>query len=126
MQPPTRREKQKVSDLMKHMRLIYNKLMLKKKDFSSDQKHALVTEAIGVIQNKYEDLLYKHDGCRLLQALLKYGNRPQRELVTDKIKEHFTSMMTSKYAHYLASKLYHHAPLPQQKEYLRKQVQASM
>jgi len=112
MQPPTRREKQKVSDLMKHMRLIYNKLMLKKKDFSSDQKHALVTEAIGVIQNKYEDLLYKHDGCRLLQALLKYGNRPQRELVTDKIKEHFTSMMTSKYAHYLASKLYHHAPLP--------------
>lgn len=35
-------------------------------------------------------------------------------------------MMTSKYAHYLASKMYHHAPLPQQKEYIRKQIQNQM
>jgi len=76
MQPMTRREKQKVSDLIKNLRLIYNKLMLKKKDVGNDEKHALVAEAISVIHNKYEDLLYKHDGCRLLQALLKYGNRP--------------------------------------------------
>ena len=32
-------------------------------------------------------------------------------------------MLTSKYAHYLASKLYQYAPLPEQKQYLRKEIQ---
>jgi hypothetical protein len=85
-----------------------------------------VDEAVKQIDNKYQDLLFKHDGCRLLQALLKYGNKPQRVLVTDKIKEHFLSMMTSKYAHYLASKLYYYAPEPAQKEFLRKEVQSQI
>lgn len=31
-------------------------------------------------------------------------------------------MMTSKYAHYLASKLYYYAPEDSQKEFLRKEV----
>lgn len=62
----TRREKQKVSDLIKNLRLIYNKLMLKKKEVDNDQKHALVDEAIKLVGTKYEELLFKHDGCRLL------------------------------------------------------------
>jgi len=95
---------------------------MKKKEIPNEEKHKIVDESIKHINEKYVDLLYKHDGCRLLQALLKYGNRPQRILVTDKIKEHFIMMMTSKYTHYLASKLYHFAPLDEQKEYLRKEV----
>ncbi len=105
-----RRQKQKVSDLIKLLRINYNKLMMKKKEISNEEKHALVDESIKHIADKYVELLYKHDGCRLLQALLKYGNKPQRELVTDKIKEHFIHLMTSKYSHYLASKLYYFAP----------------
>jgi hypothetical protein len=107
----SRRQKQKVSDLIKTLRINYNKLMMKKKEIPNEEKHKLVDESIKHINEKYVDLLYKHDGCRLLQALLKYGNRPQRILVTDKIKEHFIMMMTSKYTHYLASKLYLFAPL---------------
>lgn len=102
----SRRQKQKVSDLIKNLRILYNKLMMKKKEVNNEEKHTLVDEAIAQIQNKFADLILKHDGCRLLQALLKYGNRPQRILVTDKIKSLFATMLTSKYAHYLASKLY--------------------
>lgn len=111
----SRRQKQKVSDLIKNLRILYNKLMMKKKEVNNDEKHTLVDEAIAQIQNKFADLILKHDGCRLLQALLKYGNRPQRILVADKIKSLFATMLTSKYAHYLASKLYQYAPLPEQK-----------
>lgn len=50
--------------------------MMKKKEISNEEKHALVDESIKHIADKYVDLLYKHDGCRLLQALLKYGNKP--------------------------------------------------
>jgi len=84
--------------------------MMKKKDISNDEKHTLVDESIKHIGEKYAELCFKHDGCRLLQALIKYGNKPQRELVCNKIKEHYLHLMTSKYSHYLASKMYYFAP----------------
>lgn len=71
-----RRQKQKVSDLIKTLRINYNKLMMKKKEIANEEKHKLVDESILQIADKYTELIYKHDGCRLLQALLKYGNKP--------------------------------------------------
>lgn len=62
----TRRQKQKVSDLIKLLRINYNKLMMKKKEISNEEKHKLVDESIQQIGDKYADLIYKHDGCRLL------------------------------------------------------------
>jgi hypothetical protein len=55
-----------VSDLIKVLRINYNKLMMKKKEIPNEEKHALVDESIKHIGEKYVDLLYKHDGCRLL------------------------------------------------------------
>jgi hypothetical protein len=100
--------------------------MMKKKEIPNEEKHKLVDESIKQINEKYEELIYKHDGCRLIQALLKYGNKPQRELVTDKIKEHFVHLMTSKYSHYLATKLYHFAPRDDQKQFLRTEIASQM
>ena len=37
-----RRQKQKVSDLVKALRINYNKLMMKKKDVDNETKHGLV------------------------------------------------------------------------------------
>ena len=68
-------------------------------------------ECIKLVGEKYAELSFKHDGCRVLQALLKYGNRPQRILVIEKIKSHFVTLMNSKYSHYLASKAYFLAPV---------------
>ena len=45
----SRRQKQKVSDLIKNLRILYNKLMMKKKEVNNDEKHALVDEAIAQI-----------------------------------------------------------------------------
>jgi hypothetical protein len=63
-----------------------------------------------LIGEKFKELIYKHDGCRVIQALLKYGSVKQRDLLTEKIKEDFVHLMTNKYSHYLASKAYHYAP----------------
>ena len=54
----------------------YNKLLMKKKEMTGEEKHAIVQECIDDIKDKYEALCYKHDGCRVLQALVKFGNRP--------------------------------------------------
>lgn len=49
---------------------------MKKRELANAEKHVLVAECIKLIGEKYTELCYKHDGCRVLQALLKYGNRP--------------------------------------------------
>jgi pumilio family protein 6 len=63
-----------------------------------------------MIGDKYNELCYKHDGCRVLQSLVKFGNRPQRAEVCDKLKENYIVLMQQKYSHYLASKVYSFAP----------------
>ena len=82
-----RRQKQRVSDLIKKLRISYNRLLMKKKELPNEEKHQIVQECIDAIGEKYTELCYKHDGCRILQALVKFGNRPQRILLTDKLKE---------------------------------------
>lgn len=83
------------------------------------EKVALVQECVELIGSKWEELLYKHDGCRILQALLKYGNKEQKTKVIEKIKEHYLHIMSQKYSHYLASKAYLHAPTSEQKAFFR-------
>lgn len=66
-----------MSDLIKKLRMNYNKLIIKKRDqkVSKEEKNAIIKESIELIGPKFEELLFKHDGCRILQALLKYGNK---------------------------------------------------
>lgn len=102
--------------------------MIKKKDLSitNKEKHDLVTECIEMVGEKFGDLVYKHDGCRILQAMLKYGQREQRKLIAENLKGQFVDLMQSKYAHYLASKLYYYAPEVEQKQFIRSEVQAQI
>ena len=99
---------------------------MKKKEMSNQDKHALVQECIDAIGEKYTELCFKHDGCRILQSLVKFGNRPQRILVVDKLKDQYATLMQQKYSHYLASKLYLYAPLDSQKEFFRKSLASQM
>jgi len=39
---------------------------MKKREVSNEEKHTLVTECIELIGDKYKELCYKHDGCRVL------------------------------------------------------------
>lgn len=93
---------------------------------SSEEKHALVGECLEQINDKYSELCYKHDGCRVLQALVKFGNRPQRDILIEKLKDNYLHLMQQKYSHYLASKLYYYAGSEDQKDAFRKIVASSM
>ena len=57
-------------------------------------KKALIDESIELIGDKFKELCFKHDGCRILQALLKYGHKEQRHLVIEKIKDQYMHLLT--------------------------------
>ena len=99
---------------------------MQKREVSNEEKHTLVAESIELIQDKYTELCFKHDGCRVLQALMKHGNRPQRELVVSKISAQYLHLMQNKYSHYLASKAYHYAPTEELKANFRSMVNSQI
>ena len=91
---------------------------------TNETKEAIVKECIEMIgdKDKFKELIFKHDGCRIVQALIKHGSMKQKEFVVDAIKEHTITMMTQKYSFYLAQKAYYYAPKPEQKSYFRNQI----
>lgn len=64
-------------------------MIIKKREqkVTTEEKTVLVQECIDLIGDKFKELCYKHDGCRVLQALLKYGTREQRNKVVENIKD---------------------------------------
>jgi hypothetical protein len=100
--------------LIKKLRINYNKLLMKKKELNTtnETKEAIVKECIEMIggADKFKELIFKHDGCRIVQALIKHGSMKQKEFVVDAIKEHAIQMMTQKYSFYLVQKAYYYAP----------------
>jgi len=97
---------------------------MKKKELkqTDESKYLIVKETIELIGDKFEDLIYKHDGCRIIQALIKHGAKDQKVFVIDSIKEHIVELMSKKYSRHLAQKAYFYAPLPAQKQYFRTQI----
>ena len=80
--------------MKKKLMLHYNKLIMKKKDIGMDKKADIVGESIKLINSKFDDLIFKHDGCRIVQQLIKHGSMKQKELIIDFIKPHAIKMMT--------------------------------
>lgn len=54
--------------MIKKLRINYNKLLMKKKELkqTDENKYSIVKESIDVIGDKFVDLIYKHDGCRII------------------------------------------------------------
>ena len=52
--------------MIKKLRINYNRLLIKKKELGNEEKHTLVAECIEMIGDKYNELCFKHDGCRVL------------------------------------------------------------
>ena len=74
----------------------YAKLILKKKELveqHQEDKVSIVKESIDMIGDKFKDLLFKHDGCRVLQALIKHGSIQQKTFIINNIKSEFVNLV---------------------------------
>jgi pumilio family protein 6 len=70
-----------------------------------------------MIGDKFQDLIYKHDGCRIVQAIIKHGSNSQKTEVLNQIKSSFVQLMQQKYSYHLAMKAYYYAPGQELKKY---------
>lgn len=92
------------------LRRLYNKLMQK----TDNNKSNIVDTILGKIKNNYKEYAFKHDGCRILQGCIKYGNKQQRKNIISEIKDTIYDLATGKYSIYLAIKLWKYAEKEEQ------------
>jgi len=105
-----RRQKSKISDLKKKLMTNYGKLIMKKADIGMENKQDIVKESMEMINGKWEDLIYKHDGCRIVQQMIKHGSKDQKFRIIEAIKPYCLKMMESKYSNHLVQKAFYYSP----------------
>lgn len=94
------------------LRRLYNKLMQK----TDNNKTNIVETILTKIKNNFKEYAFKHDGCRILQGCIKYGNKQQRKNVISQIKETIYELATGKYSIYLAIKIWKFAEKDDQED----------
>ena len=103
-----------ISEQQKSLRKLYNKLMLKDKKDKTD----IVKKILIIIENSYKDFCFKHDGCRILQGCLKYGDKNQKKVIINKLIPFLYDIINGKYSIYLSAKIFKYADNNQKKQIL--------
>lgn len=96
------------------LRRLYNKLMLKKESNKAD----LINKIFALVKGNFSAYAFKHDGCRVLQGCIKYGNKSQRKEVISHLKEIIYDLAIKKYSIYLAIKMWKYSEKEQQESLL--------
>ncbi len=60
---------------------------------------------MSVIRGKVKDVVFKHDASRIVQSVVKYGGKVEREDVARELSGHFKELAQSKYSKFLVTKL---------------------
>jgi pumilio family protein 6 len=107
-------KKPPVDSTTKEMRSLYNKLM----QINKNDKSPLVKKVINLMEDKYENYCYKHDGCRILQGCLKYGSKEQKKKIIDSLLPFLFKIICGKYSIYLSGKIFKYSDNEQKNKIL--------
>ena len=112
-----------VDENTKSMRRMYNRLMQKSKDQKKEiNKVDIVKKIMKIVNGNYSDLCFKHDGCRVLQGSIKYGDKAQKSEIIKNLISHVYDLVVKKYSIYLAVKMFKFAEQGQKEEIINKSV----
>lgn len=92
---------------MAELKRYYNQLRIKKGELkpNKEQREELVNNCFQLIGTDYRKFAFKHDGCRILQCMLKRGTVEQKKTIIGHLIELFGELMIYKYSYHLASKM---------------------
>ena len=81
-----RRQKQKVSDLIKKLRINYNKLLIKKREMGNAEKHVLVDESIELTNGDADEGSPKKAGSQSSGSGVAPKESKEKELDLPKVR----------------------------------------
>jgi len=105
-------EDSKITEKLAELKRYYNQLRVKKGELkpNREQKNEIIENCLNVIANDYKDIIFKHDGCRVLQCMIKHSNVEHKKKIIESLIEHFPELMIQKYSYHLAYKMVEYCP----------------
>jgi vacuolar-type H+-ATPase subunit I/STV1 len=93
----------KYKEKMSELKRFYNQLRIKKGDLkpTREQKLELIDSCLEQLEDDYKKFAFKHDGCRVLQSMLKHGSKEQRSKIIGHLIALFDEMLIYKYSYHL-------------------------
>lgn len=107
-----------LEEKMGELKRYYNQLRVKKGDLkpNKEQKIELVDNCLEILGEDYRKFAFKHDGCRVLQSMLKHGSQEQKTKIIEKLLPIFAELMVYKYSHHLSYRMVQYCTDEQQKK----------
>ena len=95
--------KEKIGELKRY----YNQLRVKQGELkpNKEQKIELVDNCLQIIGKEFRKFSFKHDGCRIIQCMLKHGSKEQKKDIIEALIDIFAEMMTYKYSYHLSYRM---------------------
>lgn len=92
---------------IQQIKKIWEKLRVKK-GLSAKERLTLANEGWALAKDQAKDLVLKHDASRVIQTILKYSPKPQKEEIVKALRGTYYELSKSSYGKYLVVKMLHY------------------
>ncbi|KAI6130912.1 armadillo-type protein [Pisolithus croceorrhizus] len=82
--------------------------LARQKNIPPAERQQHVRNLMKIVEGKVKDIVLKHDASRIIQTIVKYGGRKERDQIASELKGHFKQLSQGKYSKFLVSKLIRH------------------
>ncbi|KAJ4473395.1 ARM repeat-containing protein [Lentinula edodes] len=91
------------SDLISEAKRVW--ALARSQSISANERKKHITELMNVVRGKVKLIVFKHDASRIIQTLVKYGGKAEREEVCEELKGSYSDSAKNRYAKFLLLKL---------------------
>ncbi|KAL6077580.1 Pumilio y domain member 6 [Balamuthia mandrillaris] len=98
-----RKKFKKNYELMVELKRLWEEL--RRKDLKKEEKKPLVEKLMSLCKDKILEIINKHDGSRVIQALIQFGEMEHRQTVLEELSGHLVALSKGTYSKYLVTKL---------------------
>ncbi|KAJ3893459.1 armadillo-type protein [Lentinula edodes] len=91
------------SDLISEAKRVW--ALARSQSISANERKKHITELMNVVRGKVKLIVFKHDASRIIQTLVKYGGKAEREEICEELKGSYADSAKNRYAKFLLLKL---------------------
>jgi pumilio homology domain family member 6 len=84
------------SDLLRDAKRVW--ALARQKDISKTERQEHLKDLMDLIRGKVIEVVFKHDASRIVQTVVKYGGRKERNEIAAELKGKFRDMICHKYS----------------------------
>ncbi|TIC24622.1 ARM repeat-containing protein [Wallemia mellicola] len=97
------------SELVARAKIHWEKVR-QNKSMTREERQQHLDPLMEVVTGHVKDVIFKHDASRIIQSIVKWGSRKEREIVAQELEGTYLQLAQDKYANFLLTKLIRYCP----------------